>query len=164
MFGIHGTKSYLCIVKGYSRQGMSDKERSWFYFPVVLSRFCPVRDLYHDTRLYNIVEYQCFVNGESEKNALTTSNHQNGPWVPVNVASQRNSLVWNITSSISSSKRWMPKSESMSSPMPLCCCLIIHWGLLPFHYRQYAVRFQFLVDEHPPFLRPLGAHHRFSAF
>ena len=94
----------------------------------------------------------------------TTSNHQNGPWVPVNVASQRNSLVWNITSSISSSKRWMPKSESMSSPMPLCCCLIIHWGLLPFHYRQYAVRFQFLVDEHPPFLRPLGAHHRFSAF
>ena len=72
MFGIHGTKSYLCIVKGYSRQGMSDKERSCFYFPVVLSRFCPVRDLYHDTRLYNIVEYQCFVNGESEKNALTT--------------------------------------------------------------------------------------------
>lgn len=79
MFGIHGTKSYLCIVKGYSRQGMSDKERSWFYFPVVLSRFCPVRDLYHDTRLYNIVEYQCFVNGESEKNALTTSNHQKHP-------------------------------------------------------------------------------------
>lgn len=39
---------------------------------MVLSRFCPVRDLYHDTRLYNIVEYQCFVNGESEKNALTT--------------------------------------------------------------------------------------------
>ena len=164
MLGIHGTKAYLCVVKGYSRQGMSGKERSWFYFPVVLSRFCPVRDLYHDTWFCNIAEYQWFANDRSEKNALTTSNHQNGPWVPVNVASQRNSLVWNITSSISSSKRWMPKSESMSSPMPLCCCLIIHWGLLPFHYRQYAVRFQFLVDEHPPFLRPLGAHHRFSAF
>lgn len=115
MFGIHGTKSYLCIVKGYSRQGMSDKERSWFYFPVVLSRFCPVRDLYHDTRLYNIVEYQCFVNGESEKNALTTSNHQNGPCEPVKVASHRNSLVWNITSSISSSRMSMPKSDKILS-------------------------------------------------
>ena len=35
----------------------------------------------------------------------TTSNHQNGPCEPVNVASHRNSLVWNITSSISSCKR-----------------------------------------------------------
>ena len=109
-------------------------------------------------------KHQQLAKGKNGENTLTTSNHQKGPCAPVKVASVRNSLVWNITSSISSSKRWMPKSESMSSPMPLCCCLIIHWGLLPFHYRQYAVRFQFLVDEHPPFLRPLGAHHRFSAF
>ena len=58
MLGIHGTKAYLCVVKGYSRQGMSGKERSRFYFPVVLSRFCPVRDLYHDTWFRNIAEYQ----------------------------------------------------------------------------------------------------------
>lgn len=94
MLGIHGTKAYLCVVKGYSRQGMSGKERSWFYFPVVLSRFCPVRDLYHDTWFCNIAEYQWFANDRSEKNALTTSNHQNGPCEPVKVASVRNSLVW----------------------------------------------------------------------
>ena len=115
MLGIHGTKAYLCVVKGYSRQGMSGKERSWFYFPVVLSRFCPVRDLYHDTWLCNIAEYQWFANDRSEKNALTTSNHQKGPCEPVKVASHRNSLVRNITSSISSSRMSIPKSDKILS-------------------------------------------------
>ena len=41
--------------------------------------------------------------------------HQNGPCEPVKVASVRNSLVWNITSSISSSRMLMPKSLSMLS-------------------------------------------------
>src|SRR5574344_74056 len=39
--------------------------------------------------------------------------HQKGPFEPVNVASHRNSLVWKITSSISSSKMLMPKSDNM---------------------------------------------------
>ena len=39
--------------------------------------------------------------------------HQKGPFEPVKVASQRNSLVWKITSSISSSKILMPKSDNM---------------------------------------------------
>ena len=38
MLGIHGTKAYLCVVKGYSRQGMSGKERLDFIF----LWFCPV--------------------------------------------------------------------------------------------------------------------------
>ena len=45
--------------------------------------------------------------------------HQKGPCDPVNVASVRNSLVWNITSSISSSSRWMPKSDKMLSSILL---------------------------------------------
>lgn len=45
----------------------------------------------------------------------TTSNHQNGPCEPVKVASHRNSLVWNITSSISSSRMSMPKSDKILS-------------------------------------------------
>ena len=125
MLGIHGTKAYLCVVKGYSRQGMSGKERSWFYFPVVLSRFCPVRDLYHDTWFRNIAEYQWFANDRSEKNALTTSNHQNGPCEPVNVASQRNSLVWNITSSISCSRILIPKSERMFESAMFYCVTML---------------------------------------
>ena len=52
---------------------------------------------------------------EIGRNAVTTSNHQNGPCEPVKVASVRNSLVWNITSSISSSRMLMPKSLSMLS-------------------------------------------------
>ena len=39
--------------------------------------------------------------------------HQKGPFEPVKVASHRNSLVWKITSSISSSKMLMPKSDNM---------------------------------------------------
>lgn len=47
------------------------------------------------------------------------ANHQNGPCAPVKVASVRNSLVWKITSSISSSRRSMPKFDSMfPSAMP----------------------------------------------
>ena len=41
--------------------------------------------------------------------------HQNGPCEPVKVASHRNSLVWNITSSISSSRMSMPKSDKILS-------------------------------------------------
>lgn len=152
----------------YSERGYSDKDiRNKEVLALFSCGFVPFlsrQNFVSWCKILQVADLKRLVRMIKGRISLTTSNHQNGPWVPVNVASQRNSLVWNITSSISSSKRWMPKSESMSSPMPLCCCLIIHWGLLPFHYRQYAVRFQFLVDEHPPFLRPLGAHHRFSAF
>src|SRR5574344_1287990 len=53
----------------------------------------------------------------------TTSNHQNGPCEPVKVASHRNSLVWNITSSISSSRRLMPKSDNILLLSAICVLL-----------------------------------------
>src|SRR5574344_1116118 len=55
----------------------------------------------------------------------TTSNHQNGPCEPVNVASQRNSLVWNITSSISCSRILIPKSESMFESAMFYCLTML---------------------------------------
>ena len=60
-----------------------------------------------------VVDNKCVAKAKISKNAVTTSNHQNGPCEPVKVASHRNSFVWNITSSISSSRMLMPKSESM---------------------------------------------------
>ena len=41
--------------------------------------------------------------------------HQNGPCDPVKVASVRNWFVWKMTSSISSSRRFTPRSDTMSA-------------------------------------------------
>ena len=55
MFGIHGTKSYLCIVKGYSRQGMSDKERSLILFS---SGFVPFLSRQGFVSRYKALQYR----------------------------------------------------------------------------------------------------------
>ena len=88
------------------------------FLDIIFSGFVPFL-----SRLRNIGERQKLEVIENKRvtidkigrNAVTTSNYQKGPWEPVNVASQRNSLVWNITSSISSSRMLMPKSLSMLS-------------------------------------------------
>ena len=65
--------------------------------------------------------------------------HQNGPCEPVNVASHRNSFVWNITSSISSSSILIPKSESMLvSAIDKCLLIIVLSCFL--HYTSYPMQ------------------------
>ncbi len=58
-----------------------------------------------------VIDFQGGLSLSNLEFLITTSFHQNGPCDPVKVASQRNSLVWKITSSISSSRILMPKSE-----------------------------------------------------
>lgn len=75
--------------------------------------FLSLADFVSRDKNLQVVDLQRLKSCFGELVTATTSNHQKGPFEPVKVASHRNSLVWKITSSISSSKMLMPKSDNM---------------------------------------------------
>lgn len=77
--------------------------------------FLSLADFVSRNKKLQVADLQRLKSCFEELVTATTSNHQKGPCEPVNVASHRNSLVWNITSSISSSRMSMPKSDKILS-------------------------------------------------
>ncbi len=103
----------------YSERGYSDKDiRNKEVLALFSCGFVPFlsrQNFVSWCKILQVADLKRLVRMIKGRISLTTSNHQNGPCEPVKVASHRNSLVWNITSSISSSRMSMPKSDKILS-------------------------------------------------